>query len=57
MITKPIGRPLRDTTPSNQTVTIRLSERESELLDVYSERYNLSKSDSIRFACDVIGVW
>ena len=57
MITKSIGRPLRDTTPSNQTVTIRLSERESELLDVYSERYELTKSDAIRFACDVLGLW
>lgn len=60
MLTKPkpkLGRPTREDSVSSESVTLRLTKDESALLDLYSWRYEMSKSDAIRFALDIVGVF
>lgn len=51
------GRKPRSTTASTNLVTLRLTDEEIEQLNLYSWRYDLSRSDAMRFALDIVGVW
>lgn len=50
-----VGRPLKGAEPLTDSITVRLSEREKEVLLLYSWRYDVSPSDAVRFCLDVMG--
>lgn len=54
---KQIGRPRRVEEVSEESVTIRLSSHEKQVLQEYAWRYNMTSSDVIRFCLDILGVW
>jgi len=57
MSTKTLGRPTRKDNPSIHHLTLRLSDEELELINLYSFRFEQSKSEVVRFCLEVMGVF
>lgn len=51
-----VGRPLRGETPSTHSVTFRLDSREKRTLQDYCLAYDLSITDAVRWALDIVNV-
>jgi hypothetical protein len=57
MSTKTLGRPTRKDNPSIHHLTLRLTDAELEMINLYSWRYRQSKSEVVRMCLDVFGVF
>ncbi len=57
MTTKTLGRPSRKDIPSTHHLTLRLTDAELEMINLYSWRYEQSKSEVVRMCLDVLGVF